>query len=329
MRGRDHGDLPGRQRGVRAGRLYACTAAMVRPATRRCWCCDEVQAGFGRTGTLWGFEHSASCRTWHCSARASPVRCRWSAVAGRARRHGPARAGARPRRRIPAIRYAARRRWQPRSDHRREARRELRARRRRPAPNGYCALRGRFRHIGCWRGKGLVARLACAHPGTHEPDAALARDVVRRAVDKGLLMFAPVGPGGATIKICPPLCITSEAVEEGCDVLAACFEEAIEARRWERVMQPASDRGRRDDRARSVSAVALSAPAAGTPRRDRASARCARRRCESLAADPAIARAFPRARFWRGRAITARPSRRSRRVRSWSWPCPTSFITKW
>ena len=40
-------------------------------------------------------------------------------------------------------------------------------------------------------------------------------------------MFTPVGFGGATIKICPPLPITEEALREGLDVLEEAFAEAI------------------------------------------------------------------------------------------------------
>ena len=39
-------------------------------------------------------------------------------------------------------------------------------------------------------------------------------DVVRRAMHKGVLMFAPVGFGGATVKISPPLVIPEDAIGE-------------------------------------------------------------------------------------------------------------------
>jgi 4-aminobutyrate aminotransferase-like enzyme len=59
-------------------------------------------------------------------------------------------------------------------------------------------------------------------PGTREPDADAALDLVWRAIQKGVLMFGPVGFGGATVKICPPLSITEAALEESLDA----FEEA-------------------------------------------------------------------------------------------------------
>jgi 4-aminobutyrate aminotransferase-like enzyme len=67
-------------------------------------------------------------------------------------------------------------------------------------------------------------------PGTTEPDGALAFDVVRRAMEKGVLMFAPVGFGGATIKVCPPLVITEAAIEESCEALEQAFAEAVRER---------------------------------------------------------------------------------------------------
>jgi 4-aminobutyrate aminotransferase-like enzyme len=91
------------------------------------------------------------------------------------------------------------------------------------------AIQKRFPQAGFLAGKGLVAGLACVKPGTKEPDGPLAHDIVWRSVAKGLLMFAPVGPKGCTIKICPPLCITEDAVREGCQVLAECFAEALAA----------------------------------------------------------------------------------------------------
>jgi 4-aminobutyrate aminotransferase-like enzyme len=40
-------------------------------------------------------------------------------------------------------------------------------------------------------------------------------------------MFAPVGFGGATVKIAPPLCITKEAILEGIAVLRQAFAEHV------------------------------------------------------------------------------------------------------
>ena len=48
-------------------------------------------------------------------------------------------------------------------------------------------------------------------------------------MEKGVLMFAPVGIGMATIKICPPLVISAEAMEESIDVLEECFDEVLTA----------------------------------------------------------------------------------------------------
>jgi 4-aminobutyrate aminotransferase-like enzyme len=36
-----------------------------------------------------------------------------------------------------------------------------------------------------------------------------------------------VGYGGATVKICPPLVITAEAIEESAAVLAEAFAESL------------------------------------------------------------------------------------------------------
>jgi 4-aminobutyrate aminotransferase/diaminobutyrate-pyruvate transaminase/4-aminobutyrate aminotransferase/(S)-3-amino-2-methylpropionate transaminase len=87
------------------------------------------------------------------------------------------------------------------------------------------ALAARTPEIGTVDGRGLVAGVACVKPGTKDPDADLAWEVVRACAERGLLMFNPVGFGGGTIKICPPLSINEAAIEESCDV----FEEAFAA----------------------------------------------------------------------------------------------------
>ena len=73
--------------------------------------------------------------------------------------------------------------------------------------------------IGAVHGKGLVAGLHIVKQGTTEPDAEMAAEITYQCFIRGLLLFAPLGFGGATIKICPPLTITEEAVNEGVQVL--------------------------------------------------------------------------------------------------------------
>jgi 4-aminobutyrate aminotransferase-like enzyme len=43
-------------------------------------------------------------------------------------------------------------------------------------------------------------------------------------------MFAPVGFGGATVKIAPPLVITEDAILESAMVLEHSFDEAVRGR---------------------------------------------------------------------------------------------------
>ena len=78
------------------------------------------------------------------------------------------------------------------------------------------------------QGKGLVAGVHVVVGGRKEPDYDLAFDVVCKCMEKGLLMFSPVGK--STVKIAPPLCVTEEQVRDGVATLAEAFAEAIAAR---------------------------------------------------------------------------------------------------
>lgn len=80
--------------------------------------------------------------------------------------------------------------------------------------------------IGFVSGCGLVWSVIFTKPGTKEIDKSLALDVVEISMRKGLLFFAPVG-SGATIKVCPPLMINQEALLEGLEVLDEAIGEAI------------------------------------------------------------------------------------------------------
>ncbi len=81
-------------------------------------------------------------------------------------------------------------------------------------------------YIGNCKGKGLVKALVIVKKDSKEIDPDLAHDIVRLSIEKGLLFFAPVG-AGSTIKISPPLVITKDALLEGLDVLDEAMGEAI------------------------------------------------------------------------------------------------------
>lgn len=76
---------------------------------------------------------------------------------------------------------------------------------------------------GVCHGKGLVAGLQIVKPGTKTPDKDLAYEICKRIIEKGVMFFSPVGK--ATLKISPPLCITEAAVKEGCQVIEAAIIE--------------------------------------------------------------------------------------------------------
>ncbi|HLH19434.1 MAG TPA: aspartate aminotransferase family protein [Bryobacteraceae bacterium] len=200
----------------------------------RQWCtghkallvCDEIQAGFGRTGTLWGFEQYGIVPDIAVFGKGISGSLPLSAVAGRpevldlypplsmtSSHAGNPVCCAAALASIDLVlneKLAERARKSGAVLHR-----------------GLKAMAARFPQIGCVAGKGLVAGLACVRPGTTEPDADLAFDVVQRALHKGVLMFAPVGFGGATIKICPPLVIPEDAVIESVQALEEAFAESV------------------------------------------------------------------------------------------------------
>lgn len=84
------------------------------------------------------------------------------------------------------------------------------------------------KHVGAVQGKGLVSTIQCVKPGTDlEPNGDLAWEVVRGCVEAGVMLFAPVGFGGGSVKISPPLIITKEQLMEGLNVIAAEMDKAV------------------------------------------------------------------------------------------------------
>ncbi|MCX6637357.1 MAG: aspartate aminotransferase family protein [Acidobacteria bacterium] len=188
--------------------------------------CDEVQAGFGRTGTLFGFEHYGVVPDLALFGKGISSSLPLAVVAGRpdVMDLHPAGSMTSTHTGNPVCCAAALASVEVvlQEDLAGQAGRVGALMHRR-----LNEIRSRFPQIGWVHGKGLVAGVICVKPGTKEPDGDLAWDVVRLCIEKGVLMFSPVGLGGGTVKICPPLVITEEAVEESTAVLAEAFAEVI------------------------------------------------------------------------------------------------------
>ena len=190
--------------------------------------CDEVQAGFGRTGTFWGFEHYGIVPDLVTMGKGMTSSLPLAAVAGPAAIMDLHPAGSMTSTHtgnpiccaaaVASLDVIEKEGLVARS---REMGARMHAR--------LQALKAKWPQIGSVDGKGLVAGLACVKPGSKEPDGDLAFDIVRACIEKGVLLFSPVGFGGATVKICPPLTITAEAVDESCDVLEEAFAESVQS----------------------------------------------------------------------------------------------------
>jgi 4-aminobutyrate aminotransferase/diaminobutyrate-pyruvate transaminase/4-aminobutyrate aminotransferase/(S)-3-amino-2-methylpropionate transaminase len=225
--------------GVILETYQGCSAAFAPPEYMRAlkeWCtghkallaCDEVQAGFGRTGTMWGFEHYGIVPDLACFGKGISSSLPLAAVAGRpdvmdlhpsgsmtsTHTGNPICCAAA----LASIDLVLKEKL---ADNASKVGALLHQKLR--------ALKARTPQIGSVDGKGLVAGVACVLPGSKEPDGDLAFDVVRRSIEKGVLMFTPVGFGGATVKISPPLVITEAAINDSVTALEEAFAESLVA----------------------------------------------------------------------------------------------------
>lgn len=192
--------------------------------------CDEVQAGFGRSGRLFAFEHYGIVPDLICCGKGISSSLPLSALVGRPElldQYGPADLtnthGGNPV--CAAAALASLRKILG------EGLTERAAARGALLHAGLAEVAGRHAEVvGARMGRGLVAGLHLVKAGSREPDGELAFALVEAAFRKGLLMFAPVGFGGATVKICPPLTISEAAVQDGLAALDEALGEARAAR---------------------------------------------------------------------------------------------------
>ncbi|MDG2213337.1 MAG: aspartate aminotransferase family protein [Verrucomicrobiota bacterium] len=190
---------------------------------------DEVQAGFGRTGKMWAFEHYGVNPDLICIGKGVTSSLPLSGVIGKTEIVDA----------YPPGSMTSTHTGNPLSC--RAAIASIRslidedlignaARLESVLENALAAIAGKHPDIiGRTSAKGLVGGLQVVKPGTRDPSHDLAFDIIERAFHKGLLLFAPVGAWGQTVKLAPPLCITKEALEEGLEILAGCVDEAVDA----------------------------------------------------------------------------------------------------
>ncbi|MBL9200179.1 MAG: aspartate aminotransferase family protein [Opitutaceae bacterium] len=203
----------------------------------RAWCdahkivltFDEVQAGFGRTGKFWAFEHYGVSPDVICCGKGISSSLPLSAVIGRESimdQFGPGSMTS-THTGNPVCCAAAL------ASVQKILREDLAGNAARLEPMLLDGLKKiQARHpavIGHVTARGLVAGMQAVKRGTKEPDHDLAHSIIERCFHKGLLLFAPVGAWGQTVKISPPLTITLEALRESLEVLAQATDEAVAA----------------------------------------------------------------------------------------------------
>jgi 4-aminobutyrate aminotransferase-like enzyme len=181
---------------------------------------DEVQAGFGRTGTMWGFEHYGVVPDLICFGKGVSSSLPLSGVIGRSEVMDLYPAGSMTSTHTgnPVCAAAAL------ASLRKIVNEDLVGNSLRVGERLAEGLREiQAAHpdiIGNCTSRGLVGGLQMVVPGQKKPDPELAFKVVEQCFRMGLLFFAPVGSWGQTVKVSPPLTISEEAVEEGLQVLA-------------------------------------------------------------------------------------------------------------
>jgi 4-aminobutyrate aminotransferase / (S)-3-amino-2-methylpropionate transaminase / 5-aminovalerate transaminase len=190
---------------------------------------DEVQAGFGRTGKFWAFEHYGVTPDLICCGKGISSSLPLSAVIGRPEIMNQFSPGSMTSTQTgnPVCCAAAL------AGVKKIMAENLTANAARLEPVLLEKLKQiQHKHpnvVGRVSARGLVGGLQTVKFGGQEPDPDLAHDIIERCYRKGLLMFAPVGAWGQTVKIGPPLTISLDALTEGLTVLSEVIDEAVAA----------------------------------------------------------------------------------------------------
>ncbi len=188
---------------------------------------DEVQAGFGRTGKFWAFEHYGVVPDIICCGKGISSSLPLSAVLGREHIMDQYPPGSMTSTHTgnPVCCAAAM------ASINKILREKLTENAAALGPVLLAGLQAiQKKHpkvIGHVTVAGLVGGMQVVKPGKKEPDHDLAHRIIELCVQKGLLLFAPVGAWGQTVKISPPLTMPRDALEEGLAVLGESTDQAV------------------------------------------------------------------------------------------------------
>ncbi len=188
---------------------------------------DEVQAGFGRTGKFWAFEHYGVTPDIICCGKGISSSLPLSAVLGREEIMDAYPPGSMTSTHTgnPVCCAAA---MASINKILREKLTENAAALEPVLLAGLKAIQKRHPEvIGNVTASGLVAGMQTVKRGEKKPDHHLAHRIIELCYQRGLLLFAPVGAWGQTVKISPPLTIPRDALEEGLAVLGECTDLAV------------------------------------------------------------------------------------------------------
>lgn len=184
---------------------------------------DEVQAGFGRTGKLFGYEYYGVNVDIICCGKAVSGALPLSAVLSRAEiidvdgslnsTHGGSP--------IPCASALANLRYLEEHHLVDESKRKEKI-----IMDKFMQMKKKFPERICSiHGMGMAFAAVVVKPGTQDLDIELVDRIIERAYEKGLMSIRTMT---GTIKIGPPLTIPDEALVEGMDILIESMQEIVE-----------------------------------------------------------------------------------------------------
>lgn len=185
---------------------------------------DEMQAGFGRTGKSFGFQHYDVTPDLICCGKGMGGGVPLSGVLGRAEIMDLPEIGnmSSTHSANPLVCAAGLAVLDEIEDRHLVAEA---ARKGNLLFEGLRGLRERFpKHISHLLGRGLIAAILFSNPQTGEPDGLFTSRVAERCMQKGLLV---VHTGRESVKLGPPLTITDSALIESVEVLCEAIGEII------------------------------------------------------------------------------------------------------